>query len=140
MTDVFDTEKRSAVMRAVKSRDTAPELEVRRAAHALGLRFRLGRSDLPGKPDLVFPARRTALFVHGCFWHGHDCPRGARMPQTNRAYWQAKIARNMSRDKATLASLRKLGWKPVVIWECETKDAEKLARLILRRVGTPRQA
>ncbi len=86
MVDVFDPEKRSAVMRAVKSRDTGPELKVRRAAHALGLRFRLNRADLPGKPDLVFPAKRTALFVHGCFWHGHDCPRGARMPKNNRDY------------------------------------------------------
>jgi DNA mismatch endonuclease (patch repair protein) len=140
MTDVFDTEKRSAVMRAVKSRGTAPELKVRRAAHALGLRFRLGRSDLPGKPDLVFPSRRIALFVHGCFWHGHDCARGARMPHTNRTYWQAKIARNMERDAASLASLRKLDWKPAVIWECETKDAARLARLISRRVGKPAQA
>ncbi len=140
MTDVFDPEKRSAVMRAVKSRDTAPELAVRRAAHALGLRFRLGRSDLPGKPDLVFPSRRVALFVHGCFWHGHDCARGARMPQTNRAYWQAKIARNIARDLASLASLRKLGWKPAVIWECEARDAAKLARLITRRVGKSGQA
>jgi len=138
--DVFDTEKRSTVMRAVKSRDTAPELKVRRAAHALGLRFRLGRSDLPGKPDLVFPSRRIALFVHGCFWHGHDCARGARMPHTNRTYWQAKIARNMERDAASLASLRKLDWKPAVIWECETKDAARLARLITRRVGKPAQA
>jgi DNA mismatch endonuclease (patch repair protein) len=140
MTDVFDTEKRSAVMRAVKSRDTTPERQVRRAAHALGLRFRLGRSDLPGKPDLVFPSRRVALFVHGCFWHGHDCPRGARMPQNNRAYWQAKIARNVARDKASLANLRKLGWKPAVIWECEAKDAENLVRLITRRIGKPAQA
>jgi len=140
MTDVFDTEKRSAVMRAVKSRGTAPELKVRRAAHALGLRFRLGRSDLPGKPDLVFPSRRIALFVHGCFWHGHDCARGARMPHTNRTYWQAKMARNMERDAASLASLRKLDWKPAVIWECETKDAARLARLITRRVGKPAQA
>ena len=140
MMDVFDTEKRSAVMRAVKSRDTAPELKVRRAAPALGLRFRLGRSDLPGKPDLVFPSRRIALFVHGCFWHGHDCARGARMPHTNRTYWQAKIARNMERDAASLASLRKLDWKPAVIWECETKDAARLARLITRRVGKPAQA
>jgi DNA mismatch endonuclease (patch repair protein) len=140
MTDVFDIEKRSAVMRAVKSRGTAPELKVRRAAHALGLRFRLGRSDLPGKPDLVFPSRRIALFVHGCFWHGHDCARGARMPHTNRTYWQAKIARNMERDAASLASLRKLDWKPAVIWECETKDAARLARLITRRVGKPAQA
>lgn len=140
MTDVFDAAKRSTIMRAVKSRDTAPELTVRRAAHALGLRFRLGRSDLPGKPDLVFPARRCVVFVHGCFWHGHACPRGARMPQANRAYWEAKIARNMSRDRATLTALRKLGWAPVVIWECETREAARLFRLIARRVRARRQA
>jgi DNA mismatch endonuclease (patch repair protein) len=140
MTDVFDPEKRSAVMRAVKSRDTKPELKVRRAAHALGLRFRLNRADLPGKPDLVFPAKRTALFVHGCFWHGHDCPRGARMPQNNRDYWQAKISRNMARDKASLAALRKLGWTPRVIWECQTRDDAALSRLIMRQVGTRRSA
>jgi DNA mismatch endonuclease (patch repair protein) len=136
MTDVFDPEQRSAVMRAVKSRDTAPELAVRRAAHALGLRFRLNRADLPGKPDLVFPAKRTALFVHGCFWHGHDCPRGARMPRNNRAYWQAKIGRNMARDKASLSALKKLGWKPRVIWECQTRDPVALSRLIVRQIGT----
>ncbi|MDP3492805.1 MAG: DNA mismatch endonuclease Vsr [Hyphomonadaceae bacterium] len=135
MADVFDPEQRSAVMRAVKSRDTAPEMKVRRAAHALGLRFRLHRSDLPGKPDLVFPAKRTALFVHGCFWHGHDCPRGARMPQNNRDYWQAKISRNMARDKASLAALKKLGWTPRVIWECQTRDDAALSRLISRQVG-----
>lgn len=135
MTDVFDAEKRSAVMRAVKSRDTGPELKVRRAAHALGLRFRLKRDDLPGKPDIVFPGRRTAMFVHGCFWHGHACARGSRIPQTNRAYWLAKIDRNMTRDKANLAALRKLGWKPAVVWECETADPARLARLLTRRVG-----
>jgi DNA mismatch endonuclease (patch repair protein) len=134
MADVFDPVQRSAVMRAVKSRDTAPELKVRKAAHALGLRFRLRRDDLPGKPDLVFPSKRTALFVHGCFWHGHDCPRGARMPQNNRAYWQAKISRNMARDKATLAALKKLGWTPRVIWECQTRDATALSRLIARQM------
>lgn len=135
MTDVFDAAKRSSVMRAVKSRDTGPELKVRRAAHALGLRFRLKRDDLPGKPDLVFPARRVALFVHGCFWHGHDCPRGARVPQANRAYWLAKIGRNVARDKASLAALRKLGWKHAVVWECEAADPARLARLLARRVG-----
>jgi DNA mismatch endonuclease (patch repair protein) len=140
MTDVFDSQKRSAVMRAVKSRDTEPELKVRRAAHALGLRFRLGRDDLPGKPDLVFPARRVALFVHGCFWHGHDCPRGARVPQANRPYWTAKIGRNMARDTATLAALRRLGWKPALIWECETRDPKALSRLIVRRVWKPARA
>lgn len=135
MADVFDTETRSAVMRAVKSRDTAPEMKVRRAAHALGLRFRLHRSDLPGSPDLVFPAKQTALFVHGCFWHGHDCARGARMPQNNRDYWQAKISRNKARDKASLAALKKLGWTPRIIWECQTRDEAALSRLVQRQVG-----
>jgi len=135
MPDVFDPEKRSAVMRAVKSRDTGPELKVRRAAHALGLRFRLNRKDLPGRPDLVFPAKRTAMFVHGCFWHGHDCPRGARMPQNNRAYWEAKISRNVARDKAALAALKKLGWTSRVIWECQTRDNAALSRLIARQMG-----
>lgn len=138
MADVFSPEQRSAVMRAVKSRDTAPEKKVRRAAHALGLRFLLNRADLPGKPDLVFPAKRTALFVHGCFWHGHDCARGARMPQNNRDYWQAKISRNMARDKTSLAELKELGWKPRVIWECQTHDDRALSRLIIRNVGNRR--
>ena len=140
MTDVFDAAKRSAVMRAVKSRDTGPELKVRRAAHALGLRFRLGRSDLPGKPDIVFPSRRIALFVHGCFWHGHDCPRGARVPQANRDYWIAKVGRNVARDKATFAALRKLGWKPAVVWECEASDTARLSRILTRRIGTSPRA
>lgn len=135
MADVFDPAKRSAVMRAVKSSDTAPEMAVRRAAHRIGTRFQLGRSDLPGKPDLVFPGRRTALFVHGCFWHGHDCPRGARMPATNRAYWEAKIGRNMARDKANKAELKRLGWKHAVVWECETRDPARLERLVARKLG-----
>jgi len=134
MPDVFSPDQRSAVMRSVKSRTTTPEIAVRRAAHALGLRFRLHRADLPGKPDLVFPAKRAALFVHGCFWHGHSCARGDRMPATNRDYWRAKIGRNMARDKASLSALRKLGWKPVVIWECETRDKAALARLLTRKL------
>jgi DNA mismatch endonuclease (patch repair protein) len=141
MADVFAPDQRSAVMRAVKSRDTKPEIAVRRVAHAQGLRFRLNRSDLPGKPDLVFPSRRAVIFVHGCFWHGHDCARGARTPATNRDYWRAKIGRNMARDKASLAALKKLGWKAIVIWECETRDAERLKRLILRKLhAAPRRA
>lgn len=135
MADVFGPEQRSAVMRAVKSANTAPEIKVRKAAHNLGARFRLGGRGLPGKPDLVFPARRIALFVHGCFWHGHDCARGARMPATNRDYWQAKIARNMSRDKTNLSALKKLGWKPAVVWECETRDTLRLSRLLARKLG-----
>jgi DNA mismatch endonuclease, patch repair protein len=135
MADVFTPEQRSAVMRAVKSRDTQPELRVRRAAHTLGFRFRLNRSDLPGKPDLVFPSRRIAMFVHGCFWHGHDCPRGARKPATNAVYWRTKIARNRARDEVSELALKEAGWRAVIIWECETRDPALLAKLIEKRIG-----
>ncbi len=121
-------------MRAVKGRDTTPELRVRRAAHALGLRFRLHRKDLPGSPDLVFPSRRVALFVHGCFWHGHDCPRGARVPATNTAYWTAKIARNMARDAKSAADLKAAGWRPLILWECQIRDGAWLTRFLRERV------
>jgi DNA mismatch endonuclease (patch repair protein) len=114
-------EQRSAVMRAVKSRDTKPEMIVRRAAHALGYRFRLHRKDLPGSPDLVFPSRKKAIFVHGCFWHGHDCARGARMPKANADYWTAKIGRNVARDARVKGELASLGWETLTIWECELK-------------------
>jgi DNA mismatch endonuclease (patch repair protein) len=135
MADVFTPDQRSAVMRAVRSANTTPELAVRRAAHALGLRFRLNRTDLPGKPDLVFPKHRLALFVHGCFWHGHDCPRGARTPATNTGYWRAKISRNMARDARTGGELAALGWRSAVIWECETRDRTCLDRIILDRIA-----
>ncbi len=118
-------------MRAVKSRDTGPEMIVRRLVHGMGFRHRLHRKDLPGCPDLVFPARRKAIFVHGCFWHGHDCARGARVPVQNRDYWVAKIGRNRERDKESRKALRKLGWKTLVLWECALSD-EKLATRIRR--------
>lgn len=127
--DVFDSTKRSAIMRAVKSRGTAPELAVRAAVRALGYgrRYRLNGAALPGKPDLVFGAMGKAVFVHGCFWHGHDCKRGARQPKDNAAYWRAKIARNRARDAAALKALRGDGWSALVIWECETRDASALS-------------
>jgi DNA mismatch endonuclease (patch repair protein) len=123
MSDVYSSEKRSAVMRRVKSRDTTPELKVRKALTALGARFRLHRKDLPGSPDIVLPGRRLALFVHGCFWHGHDCPRGARVPKANRDYWLAKVGRNRTRDAASAAALAGLGWRVETLWECDLKDA-----------------
>jgi DNA mismatch endonuclease, patch repair protein len=116
-------EVRRRTMQAVKSKDTAPELLVRSLAHRMGYRFRLHRKDLPGKPDLVFPGRRKAIFVHGCFWHGHDCPRGARVPKSNREYWTKKIARNQERDQAARTALTGLGWKVTVLWECELSNA-----------------
>jgi DNA mismatch endonuclease (patch repair protein) len=128
-TDVFSPAERSAVMAAVKSENTAPERMVRRLAHALGYRFRLHRKDLPGAPDLVFPGRRKAIFVHGCFWHGHDCARGARAPKANAAYWQAKIARNHARDVANLTAIAACGWAPLVLWECELRRHDLPDRL-----------
>jgi len=128
--DVFDAEKRSAVMRRVKGKDTTPELAVRRALTRLGARYRLHRKDLPGSPDIVMPGRRLALFVHGCFWHGHDCARGARVPKQNRDYWTAKVARNVTRDARSRETLQAAGWRVETIWECELKDAASLeARL-----------
>src|SRR6266702_607040 len=102
---------RSWVMSRVKGRDTKPELLVRKLLHAKGYRFRLHRKDLPGKPDIVFPARRKVIFVNGCFWHGHNCARGARMPATNREYWARKIARNQARDANQCVLLSNAGWR-----------------------------
>ena len=126
MTDVFSKEKRSSVMRQVKGRNTTPEMTVRRALTNLGARFRLHRKDLPGAPDIVMPGRKLAIFVHGCFWHGHDCPRGAREPKANADYWRGKIGRNSERDGETRAKLSALGWRTEVIWECDLKDAAAL--------------
>lgn len=128
MTDVFTPEQRSAVMRKVKGRDTSPELKVRKLLTRLGVRYRLNRKDLPGKPDIVMAGRRAAIFVHGCFWHGHDCARGARMPKANADYWRGKIARNRARDAKVQAELEAAGWRAVVVWECELKDAAALER------------
>jgi len=126
--DVFTPEERSRVMARVKGKDTQPEMKVRRLAHALGYRFRLQRKDLPGTPDLTFPGRRKVIFVHGCFWHGHDCARGARKPKQNAAYWSAKIARNRARDVDAVAALKADGWSVLTVWECEMKDTDALAQ------------
>jgi DNA mismatch endonuclease (patch repair protein) len=130
MTDVYDPAKRSQVMARVKGRDTRPEMLVRRLLTAMGVRYRLHRKDLPCAPDIVMAGRRLAIFVHGCFWHGHDCARGARVPKQNRDYWQAKIGRNSARDQRTQAELEALGWRTLILWECELKDEAVLkARL-----------
>jgi len=119
-------EVRRRTMQAVKSKDTAPELTVRRLAHRMGYRFRLHRKDLPGKPDLVFPARHRVIFVHGCFRHGHDCARGARIPRGNRDYWLDKIARNRARDQRNLERLTAAGWTSLVVWECNMRNEKEL--------------
>ena len=118
MPDNVTRTARSRIMAKVKSKDTGPELEVRRRLHRAGYRFRLHRADLPGSPDLLLPRFRVALFVHGCFWHWHGCKR-SRMPKSNVEYWTAKIERNATRDRKTRGALERLGWKHRVIWECE---------------------
>lgn len=122
------SEVRHRTMQAVKSEGTGPEMTVRRLAHGMGYRFRLHRKDLPGKPDLVFPRLGKIVFVHGCFWHGHDCARGSRVPVQNRDYWTRKVQRNTARDDATRTALEKLGWDVLVVWECELKDSARVAR------------
>jgi DNA mismatch endonuclease, patch repair protein len=121
-------EKRSAIMRAVKSRNTAPELMLRNMLRSIRPGYRLHRADLPGKPDVVYGPSRLAIFMHGCFWHGHDCRRGARAPKNNAAYWSAKIGRNRQRDASHLEALAAQGWRALVVFECELKDRAALER------------
>lgn len=141
MTDVYDKEKRSAVMARVRGKDTGPERALRRMLTGLGARYRLHRKDLPGSPDLVMPGRRIAFFVHGCFWHGHDCARGSRVPKTNRDYWLAKVARNTERDARAIRALTEGGWRAEVVWECEFRDEEalkaRLAALLDQAAASP---
>lgn len=115
-------------MKKVRQRDTRPEIVVRRTAHILGYRFRLHRRDLPGSPDLVFPRHTVAVFVHGCFWHRHPGCRYASTPKNNSEFWNDKFRRNVERDARKESELRDLGWRVLVIWECETRDPEGLGR------------
>jgi DNA mismatch endonuclease (patch repair protein) len=123
---------RSEIMRAVKSENTGPEEIVRSMVHRLGFRFRLHRKDLPGKPDLVFPKLKKVIFVHGCFWHGHRCSRGNRVPVHNRAYWIEKIEKNRQRDRKAARLLRQLGWGRMVVWECSLKKPDRARSAIDR--------
>ncbi len=124
-------------MRAVRSKDTLPELAVRRLAHGLGYRYRLHASALPGKPDLTFASRRKVIFVHGCFWHQHPAAKcsDARQPRSNTDYWQPKLANNVKRDAAHIARLTAMGWKSMVVWECETKQLQALGKRLVRFLG-----
>ena len=123
MTDRVSPERRSFIMSKVGQKDTAPEMTLRRALHARGYRYRLHRRDLPGSPDLVFPARRKVIFVHGCFWHGHTCRRG-KAPKSRLDYWENKIETNQERDKVALRRLDDAGWKALVVWQCELRDLD----------------
>lgn len=120
--DKLDPERRSANMAKVRGKDTGPEIRVRRIAHRMGLRFRLHRKDLPGRPDLVFPRHSLVVFVHGCFWHRHEGCRRATTPSTRQEFWQAKFDANIERDRRQIHELNALGWRVLVLWECELKD------------------
>ena len=136
--DVFTEKKRREIMSRVKNRNTRQELLVRSLLHRLGYRFRVHRGDLPGTPDIVLPKYRTAIFVNGCFWHGHSCPRG-RLPASNRDYWKAKINTNIARDRQNYKSLARLQWKTIVVWACETSSLVKLTDLghrLAKQIGS----
>ena len=118
-------------MRAIRKTDTKPELIVRRIAHRLGFRFRLYRRDLPGSPDLTFPRHRKVVLVHGCFWHQHEGCKLARQPRRNLSYWDAKLERNVQRDRQVQAELLGRGWAPLIIWECDTRSPDRVTDLLI---------
>ena len=125
-------------MSRIRGKNTVPEMIVRRLVHGMGYRYRLHRRDLPGRPDLVFPARRQVIFVHGCFWHRHACRFGSVRPRTNAAFWEEKISGNVARDNRELEALAALGWETRVVWECETRNPDALKRSLrafLRSAG-----
>lgn len=130
MTDDLTPQQRSYCMSRIRSKDTKPEIVVRKIAHRLGCRFRLYRKDLPGKPDLVFPKLKKVIFVHGCFWHKHRCKFGRVKPSTNSEYWGNKRNGNVKRDRRHSVELRNLGWSVLIIWECQTKNIDKLTEII----------
>lgn len=135
MADIFTPEKRSEVMSRIRGRDTKPEIAVRSMLHAHGYRFTVNgprNKKLPGRPDIVLPKHKAAVFVHGCFWHGHEGCKDFRIPKTRVAFWENKISTNKVRDQRSITALRELGWKPVVIWACEMKTLPAKAALIDR--------
>jgi DNA mismatch endonuclease (patch repair protein) len=134
------TEVRSFIMRQVRSKDTGPELRVRKIAHRLGYRYRLARNDLPGSPDLVFASRRAVIFVHGCFWHGHETCRYGRPPRSNSSYWGPKLAKNKERDARVLRELEAEGWRTLVLWQCQLDDEDAVERTLLEFLGAPRHS
>lgn len=124
-------------MRAVRSEDTTPEMRVRRLVHSMGYRYALHSRKIPGKPDLVLVSRRKVIFVHGCFWHNHNCRHGKISPTSNVEYWQRKRNRNAERDRANVKALRAAGWQVLVVWECRTRDSESLRSTIEKFLSQP---
>lgn len=137
MADVHTRAQRSANMSAIRGRDTRPEMVVRRLVHGMGFRYRLHVRSLPGKPDLVLPSRRKVIFVHGCFWHMHECRWGAVRPATNAEFWSSKRAGNVERDSRAAAALEAEGWQVLTVWECTIREPEKLREALLQFLRSP---
>jgi len=136
MADRISRAQRSEIMRRVRTKDTAPEVELRQALYGRGYRYRLHVRSLPGRPDIVFHTRKVVIFVNGCFWHGHNCRRGA-LPKTRTDFWSTKIAGNRSRDRKAAEALRQAGWRVAIVWECQLKYPDRVLRRLTRILGTP---
>jgi len=134
MADKISKERRSANMSAIRSKNMKPEMVVRQLVHGMGYRYRLHRKGLPGKPDLVFGRRNAVIFVHGCFWHQHDCQDGHR-PKSNTSYWDEKLRRNVERDARVQSELEEMGWRVLVVWECQTKRSTELKDRLKKFLG-----
>jgi DNA mismatch endonuclease (patch repair protein) len=132
--DIVSKEKRASMMGAVRQKNTRPEVIVRQELHRSGLRFRLHRCDLPGTPDIVLPARRVVIFVHGCFWHRHSGCKKSTTPKSRESFWTTKFIANIQRDRKVRRKLRAEGWSVVTIWECQTKDRVRLTQILKRRL------
>lgn len=140
MTDIFSKQKRSEVMSAIRSKNTRPEKVVRSMLHRMGLRFRNHGKRLPGKPDVVLARYKTVVEIHGCFWHRHQGCKLASNPSANKKFWQAKFKRNVTRDEANRKELRKMGWRTILVWECELRKPERLERRLARLMDARRVA
>lgn len=131
--DNLSSPERSALMSRVRGKNTKPELVVRKLLHSMGYRFRLHGRDLPGTPDIVLPKRRTIIFVHGCYWHGHNCSAG-RLPKTRVDFWSRKITANRARDVRAVRALRRQGWSTLIIWQCQIRDLKRLTARLQRHL------
>ncbi|WP_458382689.1 very short patch repair endonuclease [Rhizobium anhuiense] len=138
MVDTRTPEQRRRIMQSVGQKNTGPEMVIRQALHRLGYRFRLHTRSLPGRPDIVFPSRRKVILVHGCFWHGHNCPKG-HLPKSRNEYWKPKIESNKARDERTVNELKMMGWESLVIWQCEVARLDAALATIARFLGPPKQ-
>lgn len=137
MSDTLTIPERSLLMAKIKGKNTRPEIAVRSLLHRAGFRFRIHVARLPGKPDIVLPKHRTVVFVHGCFWHRHRGCKASTTPKSHKRFWSDKFTRNVANDRKHLGQLRRLGWKVVVVWECQLKRPERVLARIEKVIGTP---